>query len=232
MTAMQRTCPYCNERQIETVATVPYVRGRIVSHTLGVKKFLGCRVCVRRSIYREVGVSSLVGWFSVTAAVLNPLMITYGAVRGLFVRPDAAAVNRALRQAGLPDDGMEADPLRVAYGLAAAMIAADGKIEDEEVAVAIEVGRQLFSDFEANDFFKVMAGHKDLPGVSELAHLLGQILEEKEKSVVFGYLAEIAVSDGHVAVEETRMLEHIRLNLGLPESATMSYARGQLPPAV
>jgi hypothetical protein len=50
--------------------------------------------------------------------------------------------------------------------------------------------------------------------------------------MVFGYLAESAISDGHVAVEETRMLEHVRLNLGLPESATMSYARGQLPPAV
>jgi uncharacterized tellurite resistance protein B-like protein len=229
---MKRTCPYCNVRQIETVATVPYVRGRVVAHTLGVKKFLGCRICVRRSIYREVGVSSLVGWFSVTAAVLNPLMITYGAVRGLFVRTDEAGVKRALRQAGLPDAGMDADPLRVAYGLAAAMIAADGKIEDEEVAVAIEIGRQLFSEFEANDFFKVMAGHKDLPGISELAHLLGQILEEKEKSMVFGYLAEIALSDGHIAVEETRMLEHVRLNLGLPDTATMSYARGQLPPAV
>jgi hypothetical protein len=229
---MKRTCPYCNERQIETVATVPYVRGRFVSHTLGVKKFMGCRICVRRSIYREVGVSSLVGWFSVTAAVLNPLMITYGAVRGLFVRPDAAGVKRALRQAGLPDEGVGADPLRVAYGLAAAMIAADGKVEDEAVAVAIEVGRQLVSEFEADDFFKVLAGHKDLPGVSELAHLLGQILEETEKAMVLGYLAETAISDGHVAVEETRMLEHVRLNLGLPESATMSYARGQLPPAV
>ena len=229
---MSRICPYCNERQIETVATVPYVRGKLVRHTLGVKKFLGCRRCVRRSIYREVGVSSVVGWFSFTAAMLNPLMITYGCVRGLFVRPDPAGVRRALQQAGLPDDGMHADPLRVAYGLAAAMIAADGKIEDEEVAVAIEVGRQLFSDFNADEFFKVMAGHKDLPGVAELTHLLGKILEEKEKSLVFGYLAEIAASDGHVALEETRMLEHVRLNLGLPESATMSYARGQLPPAV
>jgi uncharacterized tellurite resistance protein B-like protein len=229
---MSRTCPYCNERQIETVATVPYVRGRIVRHTLGVKKFLGCRRCVRRSIYREVGVSSLVGWFSVTAAVLNPLMITYGAVRGLLVRPDEAGVQRALRQAGLPDEGMNADPLRVAYGLAASMIAADGKVEDEEVAVAIEVGRQLFDAFEPNEFFKVLAGHKELPGVSELAHVLGQTLEENEKSVVFGYLAEIAASDGHVAIEETRMLESVRTKFGLPDSATMSYARGQLPPAV
>ena len=229
---MSRTCPYCNERDIETVATVPYVRGRLVRHTLGVKKFLGCQRCVRRSIYREVGVSSVVGWFSLGAAMLNPLMITYGAVRGLLVRPNAAAVKRALRHAGLPDEGAHADPLRVAYGLAASMIAADGKVEDEEVAVAIEVGRQLFDNFDANDFFKVLADHKALPGVNELAHVLAQTLEEQEKSVVFGYLAEIAVSDGHVALEETRMLEHVRTKFGLPESATMSYARGQLPPAV
>ncbi|PRQ02257.1 Tellurite resistance protein TerB [Enhygromyxa salina] len=227
---MSRICPYCNERDIETVATIPYVRGRVVAYTLGVKKFMGCRRCVRRSIYKEVGVSSLVGWFSVTAVVLNPVMITYGAVRGLLVRSDESGVERALEQAGIPGEGMAVDPLRVAYGLAAAMIAADGKVEDEEVAIAIEVGRQLFAEFAADDFFRVMANHKDLPGVAELAHLLAQILEDKEKSLVFGYLAEIAASDGHVADEERAMLEQVRTKLGLSESATMSFARGQLPP--
>ncbi|WP_052556501.1 TerB family tellurite resistance protein [Enhygromyxa salina] len=229
---MSQRCPYCHDRDIETVATIPYVRGRVVAHTLGVRKFMGCRRCVRRAIYKEVGVSSLIGWFSVTAVVLNPMMITYGAVRGLFVRSDEAGVKRALEQAGIPDDGAEADPLRVAYGLAAAMIAADGKVEDEEVAVTLEVGRQLFVDFVADDFFKVLANHKDLPGVSELAFLLGGILEDQEKALVFGYLAEIAASDGHVADEEKLMLEEVRTKLGISESATLSFARGQLPPAV
>lgn len=229
---MSRSCPYCHERDIETVATIPFVRGKVIAYSLGVRKFMGCRRCVRRAIYKEVGLSSLVGWFSVTAIVLNPMMITYGAVRGLFVRTDPAGVKRALDQAGIPDDGADVDPLRVAYGLAAAMIAADGKVEDEEVAVTIEVGRQLFVDFVADDFFKVMANHKDLPGVSELAFLLGEILEEDEKSLVFGYLAEIAASDGHVADEEKLMLEEVRTKLGLSEQATMSFARGQLPPAV
>jgi uncharacterized tellurite resistance protein B-like protein len=224
-------CTYCNVRTIETVATVPFVRGRLFGRTLGVKKFMGCSRCVRRSIYKEVGVSSVVGWWSVRAALLNPLMLTYGIARGLFVRPNADAVQRALEQAGVPEEGIEADPLRVAYGLAAAMIAADGKVEQEEVSVAIEVGRQLFADFTAEDFFKVMANHKQLPGVAELASLLARILDEKEKGLVFGYLAEIAASDGHVADEEKLMLEHVRLNLGLSEAATMSFARGQLPPA-
>jgi uncharacterized tellurite resistance protein B-like protein len=228
MELMSRSCPYCHARELETVATVPYVRGMVVAYTLGVKKFMGCRRCVRRSIYKEVGVSSLVGWFSLTAVVLNPLMITYGAVRGLFVRVDEAGVKRALDQAGIPDDGLEVDPLRVAYGLAAAMIAADGKVEDEEVAVAIEVGKQLFSEFESDAFAEVLAGHKELPGVSELAHLLGGLLEAEEKALVFGYLVEIAASDGHVADEEKAMLERVRVSLGLPES----LARGQLPPTV
>lgn len=228
---MQHLCSYCNRRTIETVATVPFVRGRLFGRTIGIKKFMGCRRCVRRSIYREVGVSSVVGWWSVRAALLNPMMITYGVVRGLLVRPDPDAVRRALEQAGVPDEGIDADPLRVAYGLAAAMIAADGKVEQEEVSVALEVGRQLFSDFATDDFFKVMANHKHLPGVAELASLLGRILDEKEKGLVFGYLAEIAASDGHVADEEKVMLEQVRINLGLSESATMSFARGQLPPA-
>lgn len=212
---MSRTCPYCNERPLETVATLPYVRGMVLAYTLGVKKFMGCRRCVRRSIYREVGVSSLIGWFSITALVLNPVMIAYGAVRGLFVRADPAGVKRALEQAGIPGDGMEVDPLRVAYGLAAAMIAADGKVEDEEVGVAIEIGRQLFSDFSEGDFRTVLAGHADLPGVSELAHLLGALLEPRERAMVFAYLAEIAASDGEVAVEERAMLEQVRVRLEL-----------------
>jgi uncharacterized tellurite resistance protein B-like protein len=229
---MNHLCSYCNVRTIETVARVPFVRGRLFGRTLGVKKFMGCSRCVRRSIYKEVGVSSVVGWWSVRAALLNPVMLTYGAVRGLFVRPNAAAVKRALEQAGVPEEGLDVDPLRVAYGLAAAMIAADGKIEQEEVSVAIEVGKQLFADFATADFFAVMANHKQLPGVPELASLLGRILDENERGLVFGYLAEIAASDGHVAEEEKVMLEHVRTNLGLSESATMSFARGQLPPPV
>ncbi|MCA9682350.1 MAG: TerB family tellurite resistance protein [Myxococcales bacterium] len=225
---MSHVCPYCHERNLETVATVPYVRGMLVAYSVGVKKFMGCRRCVRRSIYKEVGVSSLVGWFSVTAAVLNPVMITYGAVRGLFVRQNHSAVRRALAQAGIPEDGVHVDPLRVAYGLAAAMIAADGKVEDEEVSVAIEVGRQLFTDFKANEFFKIMKNHKDLPGVEELSYLLAQILEDNEKALVYQYLVEIAGSDGHVAVEEQEMLDRVRANLGIDDQAALSMARRQL----
>ncbi len=228
----QHTCSYCNERPIETVARVPFVRGRPFGRALGVRKFMGCSVCVRRLIYREVGVSAVVGWWSVRAALLNPMMLTWGTVRGLLVRPDPDAVRRALDQAGVPEDGLDADPLRVAYGLAAAMIAADGKIEQEEVSVAIEIGRQLFSDFTAEEFFGVLANHKHLPGVTELARLLAPILSDKEKSVVFGYLAEIAASDGHVADSERAMLDEVRGALGLADSATLSFARGQLPPAV
>ncbi|NVB42488.1 TerB family tellurite resistance protein [Pseudenhygromyxa sp. WMMC2535] len=225
---MSHVCPYCHERDLETVASVPYVRGLVVAYTVGVKKFMGCRRCVRRAIYKEVGKSSVLGWFSITAAVINPVMLTYGAVRGLFVRPNPQAVRRALDQAGIPEDGMHIDPLRVAYGLAAAMIAADGKLQDEEVSVAIEIGRQLFTDFSADDFFRVLKNHKDLPGVEELAYLLGQILEDNEKALIYQYLAEIAASDGEVADEEQEMLERVRSNLGIRDQAAMSMARRQL----
>lgn len=225
---MSHICPYCQEREIETVASVPYVRGLVLAYTVGVRKFMGCRKCVRRAIYKEVGTSSVLGWFSPTALVLNPVMLTYGAVRGLFVRADRAGVSRALEQAGIPEEGMEVDPLRVAYGLAASMIAADGKVEDEEVSVAIEIGRQLFTEFEVEEFFKVMKNHKALPGVAELAFLLAEILEENEKALVYQYLAEIAASDGHVADEEQAMLDQVRNNLGLTDSAALSMARRQL----
>ena len=226
---MSRKCPYCNVSEIETVATIPFVRGKFVSYTLGVHKFIGCKRCVRRAIYREVGVSSVFGWFSPAAAIINPVMITYGAFRGLTLKPDSAGVSRALEQAGIPEEGLEADPLRVAYGLAVSMIAADGKHEDEEVAVALEVGRLIFADFDDSHFYNVLGNHQHLPAVADLSKMLADILEDKEKSLVFGYLAEIAASDGEVAKSEELMLERVRANLDLPASATMSFARGQLP---
>ncbi len=225
---MRHQCPYCRERDLETVATIPYIRGVFVTSTVGVRKFMGCRRCVRRSIYKEVGKSSLLGWFSLKAVVLNPLMITYGAIRGLLVRHDSEGVQRALSQVGLSEDGAPPDPLRVAYGLAVAMIAADGKVEDEEVSVGIEIGQQLFTEFETADFFRVLKHHEHLPGIEELAHLLGGILEDNEKALVYQYLAEIAASDGEVADEEQRMLDQVRLNLGLEDAAALSMARRQL----
>ncbi|MCA9698684.1 MAG: TerB family tellurite resistance protein, partial [Myxococcales bacterium] len=92
----------------------------------------------------------------------------------------------------------------------------------------IEVGRQLFTDFKANEFFKIMKNHKDLPGVEELSYLLAQILEDNEKALVYQYLVEIAGSDGHVAVEEQEMLDRVRANLGIDDQAALSMARRQL----
>lgn len=221
-------CPYCGERELETVATIPYVRGFVLASTVGVHKFMGCRRCVRRSIYREVGKSSVLGWFSLTGVVLNPVMLTYGAFRGLLVRENREAVRETLEQAGVPDRDHAADPLRVAYGLAAAMIAADGRVEDEEVAVAIEVGQRLFTAFETSEFFGVLKHHRALPGVAELAQVLGRILEDNEKALVYQYLAEIAASDGEVAATEAAMLDEVRRNLGVEDSAAFSMARRQL----
>lgn len=226
--AMSLICPYCQERDLETVATIPYVRGLVVTHSVGVKKFMGCRRCVRRNIYREVGRSTVAGWFSPRAALLNPVMITYSAVRGALVRANPQAVRRSLEQAGIPDEGVQVDPLRVAYGLCAAMITADGKVEDEEVSVALEIGRQLFTDFKDEEFFKVLKSHKDLPGVAELAYLLAEILEQNEKALVYQYLAEIAASDGEVADSEQAMLEQVRANLGITDMAALSMARRKL----
>jgi uncharacterized tellurite resistance protein B-like protein len=206
-------CPYCEERSLETVATVPYVRGFVVAYQVGSKKMIGCTSCVRKQIYKEAGLSSLIGWFSVTAVFLNPLFISYGLVRGIFVGKNPQAVRQQLALAGLPPEPALVHVLQVAYGLAAAMITADNKVEQQEVHVAAQWGQHLFAGFDANMLWHAVQNHKNLPAPAELSSFLAHTLDEPGKQALYNYLQAIASADGHIAPEEQATLNQVAAGL-------------------
>lgn len=217
---MSYSCPTCEQARLDTIATMPYVRGFVVAYQIGTKKFIGCRSCVRKSIFKEVGLSAVIGWFSITALIINPFMLAYGVIRGVTVRPDEAAVRKALADAGIPLDEGGVDVLQIAYGLAAAMIAADGKIEASEVQAAIRIGSSLFEGFDPNALMRLLARPKSLPDPVDLAALLARVLDDGDKLMVYRYLEEIAGADGQVSADEAAMLQRVQQRLAVrPELA-------------
>lgn len=176
-------CPYCQTRAIETVATLPYVRGDGLGARFNAKTIAGCRTCVRKQLLFETLRSSLDGWASPAAALANPVLITYGLARAGAVRRDPERVRSMLEAAGISDPGRGKEPVRIAYGLAAALISADGRIDKEEIRTASAVGKQLFPDFSDEDFLAVVAAGRDLPEPAELAAVLKRVVNEETSGI-------------------------------------------------
>lgn len=212
-------CPYCGERYLESAVKLPYVRGYVLAFRFGSKKIVGCRPCVRRQVLKETGLSSAVGWFSPTAMVSNPFLLAYGLARSAWVVRNPEAVRRQLADAGIAEAQSELSLVRIGYSLAASMIAADRKIETEEVATAADIGSQIFRDFDKAEFNKVVANHRDLPEPAELATLLSGVLTDDGKDAIYGFLLAIASADDDLAAEERELLEIVAENMQLRPAA-------------
>ncbi len=209
------TCPYCQTRPIETIATLPYVRGNGLGADFNAKTISGCKTCVRKNLLLETLRSSVDGWASPAALLANPVMLAYGVARAGAVREAPERVDRMLDAAGIRNPRTEKDPVRIAYGLAAALIAADGKIEREEISTATKIGKQLFVDFDEQDFLSVVSAGRDLPTPEDLAIVLNSVVNEDTKQAVFKYLVAIAAADNEVVPEEQKLLKRIAGNLGI-----------------
>jgi uncharacterized tellurite resistance protein B-like protein len=209
------TCPHCEKRTLETVAILPYVRGFLEASRFGNKKIVGCRPCVRAQLLLETGRSCLHGWLNPFGPLANPVMIVYGLARSLVVARDTDGVRSALREAGIPEPETPAEPVRLAYRLAAAMIAADGKILPEEMEEAARIGQEIFADFDVSEFRAVAQIHGALPEPAELASILKSVLSGSGRADIYRYLLAIAAADREIAPEERRMLRSIADNLGI-----------------
>jgi uncharacterized tellurite resistance protein B-like protein len=208
-------CPYCRTNDIQTSAKLPYVRGFLLAVQHGHKQLVGCNTCVRTELLKESGKSALIGWFSPTALILNPIFIVYGLGRALFVRTNLEAVRKVLKEAGIPEPAKPLNLVQVAYSLAASMIAADKKIKPEEIALASEIGTRILEGFDAAEFRKTVDNHKNLPEPAELAGLLREVLTEDGRVLVYRYLLAIAQADEEVSQEEMALLALIADKLGL-----------------
>lgn len=208
-------CPYCNQRKLETVAAAPYVRGLLVAYQIGSKSFIGCVPCVRTKVFGEAGLSLLIGWFSITAVIINPFLIIFNLIRGFTVGENVNAVKKKLQELGLPESPTIIDPQAVCQALAASMILADGVVEEAELEAAESAGDRVFGEFDEAALRMLVLNGKDLPAPQDLAIMLKDTIDEHQKQEIMVYLSEIAMADGNVAAEERAMLEQVSIGLGL-----------------
>lgn len=207
------SCPYCEGTDIETAATAPYVRGLFLAYEYGSRSFIGCTPCVRKKVLKEAGLSSVLGWFSITAFIINPFLIIYNLVQVPFIRTNFTKARNKLNDAGIPDNQANVNVTQLAYSLATSMMAADGQIDQEEIAVALKFGKQLFTDFEEEEFRAVIKSG-DLPSSQDIATLLREVLTDDGKKAVCSYLWLIAKADGIVDDSEKNLLSEVATNMG------------------
>ena len=212
-------CPYCTtDRKIETTATAPYVRGFLIAYSIGYKSYIGCVSCVKKKVLGEAGLSALVGWFSITSLFINPFMILYNLIQGIFIKANPEKVKNKLVKMGIPLNPSTLTFNQIGYVLAANMIAADGKIEPQELRVAEEAGEKIFDDFDEASLHVLLNDISNLPPVKDTAKMLKDQINQEEKVKIFKYLAAIAQSDGHIAAEEKAMLNDVALAIELDMS--------------
>lgn len=209
-------CPYCHNARLETVATAPYVRGFLVAYQIGSKTFIGCTSCVRKKFFGEAGLSMLLGWFSLTALVLNPFMILYNLIRGALVGQNLAAVSTKLKEMGLPDSPRIVDISSVGYALAASMIMADGSVDEAEMQAAERAGDEVFGEFDEAALRMIVQSGKKLPPVEDLAAMLKDSLDAPMKQKVMSYLWQIAAANGSISSEEQQVLQRVAKGLDTP----------------
>lgn len=209
-------CPYCHQKSLETVATAPYVRGFIAAYQIGSKTFIGCVPCVRKKVLGEAALSLFIGWFSITALILNPFMIVYNLIRGLLVGRNDGAVSAKLRELGLPDEPKIVDVSAVSYALAASMIMADGSVDESELQAAEKAGDEVFGNFDEAALRMIVESGKKLPPVQDLAGMLRDVIDAKQKGKVLEYLMQIAMANGSISNEERAVLIKVAEGLGVP----------------
>ncbi len=213
----QVVCPHCKTNNLDTVTSAPYIRGFLLAYTYGTKRFVGCNSCVKKQLLGEAGLSALIGWFSITSMLVNPMCILWNGLRAPFLSRNPAAVEKLFRELGVSP--VEVDIPKVAAALAASMIAADGKIEQSEVQMAVGVGQRIVEGFSPEYLIHCVKNHSTLPSAAHMAGMLGNELSVEGKQVILKYLLAIAASDGEIDPSEVRLLEDVARAFGQPVPA-------------
>lgn len=108
------------------------------------------------------------------------------------------------------------DVNKIAAALAASLISSDGVIDEEEKAVAIEVGQRMLPGFSRATFEKILEELDDLPSAYELAAPLRKVLDDEMKDTILDYLVAIAGADHEVVQVEAEELKAVAQALGVP----------------
>ena len=105
--------------------------------------------------------------------------------------------------------------LSIIYGLAAAMVVADGQIDKAEVEIAERLGKRLIPNFNHEEFVKVVLAHEKLPDFSAMIDSIAPLLPLEAKSEIFQYLQAIATADGKISPDEKHYIHHAEVKFGL-----------------
>lgn len=215
-THIAHTCPYCNTAPLETTATAPFVRGFILAVQYGAKSYIGCLSCVRKKVLSEAGKSALLGWFSITALFVNPILIVYNLIQAGILKEKKGRVKKKLRDLGLPEDGQQADITNIGYALAISMIKADGKVDKHEIMIAEQIGQNIFPNFDEARFRQMIQDNPRLPSTKDLALILKDAIGPEGKEQIYSYIAQIAQADGKLAPAEQQLLQDLAQTLSIP----------------
>lgn len=108
--------------------------------------------------------------------------------------------------------------LNAIYFLAAAMVGADGKIEQSEVATAEGIGSGMFPDFDKVEFRECCNNLGDIPKFTDVVSVLGSTLKTEHRTAIYDYLKQIAMADEELAEKEKELLVHLRKEWELEDS--------------
>ena len=105
--------------------------------------------------------------------------------------------------------------LHIVYGLAAAMVVADGRIEQAEIDMAEKLGHKLIPNFDDAAFIKVVKAHQKLPRFNDMVDTVAPLLPFEAKVEIHDYLSAIASADGKISPDEKHYIDHVAMRFEL-----------------
>ncbi len=105
--------------------------------------------------------------------------------------------------------------LHATYSLAAAVVCADGVVDQGEINTAEGIGRHMFEDFDPVEFRYYCNNPTEIPDHIELSKAMNEPLDPDDKVMIMRYLQEISKADGEVSQEEIDLMIPIAQGLGL-----------------
>lgn len=115
----------------------------------------------------------------------------------------------AMGWAIVPEEEKVSEMANILYSMAAAMIGADGKLENDEIRVAEELGAQLLEDFDRIDFRNFIDNLDKIPDFNLIAKICAEF-DDNTRALIYNYLEAIAHSDDDLADDEKALLDGLK----------------------
>ena len=115
----------------------------------------------------------------------------------------------AMGWAIVPEEEKVSDMANIVYSMAAAMIGADGKLENDEIRVAEELGAQILEDFDRIDFRNFIDNLDKIPDFNSVAKICAEF-DDDARAIIYNYLEAIAHADDELADDEKVLLDGLK----------------------